>query len=522
MAISFTAAFDVISQQLTLTDTRDYVGEGLLAGVGIFKVTDPLGNVIYENVGFASSSFATGDVIFGTNNTFSTILPASGGSIIEGTYTVEMKNQVTGSIVTELTQSYNYSNPNVTQDVDVSVNIDVPSVLIEDSTVYGAGSSVSRAWTVYYPASLGLADITSSAGSILLQNPTAIYTGGYEAKLISTVVYTVDADATLGTDGHTVNAVFDTIEKFTVDKSTLCEVYSCVLAMENHYQTLLDTDTNEAADCKPRLDHAIRLMNLIMAGIKCGEDVTSLYARLKAVYDNCACAADCACDPSDDDTPTLIASTNPALFNTVVTQGTGITVTPSVSGNTNFFNVAQAGGNTTTFNLTTNTPEEILLTPNNVGQAWAYRIDHAAPDAWQNISSFTDPDFAVITTENFLGSAFAPMRYRTERKYASSGNKSIVRISGSVRINRNSGSFLADDLFTLPGTANTRYRPEFTVEMTATLHTGLGTVPVGVIIRNTGQVQIEDPTDLSTLTPYSGSHFILTIERTFEGVEPIP
>lgn len=528
MAISYISTFDYNNQELVITDTRDYAGEGLAAGVGIFKITDPLGNVIYENAGFATDSFASGDVIFGTSNTFSTALPLSGGVIIEGIYTVIMKNQVTGPVETSLTQTYNYANPTVTQDVDVTINVDVPSILVEDSTAYGSGASLTRAWTVYYPSSLGLSNVTGTAGSILLQAPTDVYTGSYQAKLVTTVSYTVGANAALGTTTHIMSAVFTTTKAFTVDNSTLCAGYACVLAMENHYQSLLTTDVNDAADFKPRLDHAIRLMNLIMAGMKCGEDVTTLYATLKGVYDNCSCSADCACDPTTDDTPTLIAPTCPDLTNTVVVAGSGISVSSATAGSTTTYTVSEAAASTTSVTVDTDTTDELTVTDNSVGQAWDFTITHAAPDPWVEVSSFTTGDFAAVSTEVYIGGTFGPMRYRTERKYVRSDgrNAALVRIEGSMRINRTTGAFLIDDMFTLPGTSGTRYRPQYIVSATAALLTGVeGIIPLSVLILDDGRVLIEDDLDLSTLTPYdtpTNTYFMLNLSVTFEGVEPIP
>jgi len=525
MAISYTANFDYNTQQLVLTDTRDYAGEGLASGVGIFKVTDPLGNVIYKNTGYDSDSFVSGDVIYGTSTTHAVALPLVSGAIVEGVYTVSMKNQVSSPVVeTELTQTYNFANPTATVNIDVTVNINTPSILAEDSTVYGSGASVVRAWTVFYPASLALTSITGTAGSILLQAPTDIYTGSYEAQLVSTVTYTVASDATLGTAAHTMAVVFTTVKKFVVDSSTLCAAYDCVKAMEAHYQTLLSSNTNTAADFKPRLDEAIRLLALILTGISCGQDTSTLYADLKEVYDNCSCDGDCACDPTSNDVPTLITPTSSDLIIYDVAPGTGIDVTPVVVGNTKTWTISLSPSTVFTVALNNGTPDELTITDTSSGNNFAWTISHKAPDPWVEVDSFLDADYVKITTESYLGNDFSPLKYRMERKYTRSDAQSsaLVRLSGQIRLNRTSGAFLADDVFDIPGTTGTRYRPQFVETVQASLFTGTGTVPLGIIIRPDGRVNIEDPTDLSSLTAYSGTYFIVSVEATYEAIEPVP
>lgn len=525
MAISYIANFNYNTQYLILTDTRDYAGEGLAAGVGIFKVTDPLGNVIYKNAGYDTDDYASADVTYGLTTTLSVALPLTSGAIIEGIYTVSMKNQVTGPVETELTQTYNYANPSVTVDIDISVNVETPSVLAEDATVYGSGSSVTRAWEVFYPPSLALSSITGTAGSILLQAPTDIYTGSYQARLISTVSYTIGASATLGTTTHIMSAVFTSIKAFTVDSSTLCASYTCVLAMETHYQTLLSTDNNAAVAFKPRLDHAIRLINLILAGMRCGEDVTTLYATLKGVYDNCSCSADCACDPTDDDSPTLISPNCPDLNITIVAQGTGITVTPVTVGNTTTYTVALAAASTTSVAITSLTPDEITSTDISVGQNFAFEVAHVAPEAWQEVDGFLDANFVKVTTEEYdTGVEYYPVRYRVERKYVRSdlADCAIVRLSGHIRVQKVTGTLLAEEFFDLPGVSGTRYRPENAEFVQATLMTGGAAIATNLIIQPyNGRVIGLGGTDLSTLTPIADSpdYFILSIDHAFEAIK---
>lgn len=489
--------------------------------MGIFKVTDPLGNVIYKNSGYDTDNFSAGDVIYGTNNVFSVSLPLVSSNIVEGIYIVSMKNQVGTPVVeTELTQKYNFANPTATVDIGVTINIETPSILAEDNTVYGSGASVTRTWTVYYPASLALANVTGTAGSILLQAPTDIYTGNYEAKLDSNVTYTIAADATLGTAAHTMLVVWATIKKFSVDSSTLCAAYDCVKAMEAHYQTLKTSNASSAADFKPRLDHAIRLMTLILSGIQCGEDVSDLYADLKEEYDNCSCESDCGCDPTTNDVPTLISPAGDDLLVYQVTAGTGATVTPTSSGNLRSFEVALSPASTPTMSMTNGTPDELTIGDSSVGVNFAYTLSHKAPDPWVEVDSFSNAEYVKISSETYSGADCYPLRYRMERKYTRSDATScaLVRVQGQVRVNKTTGTLAGIfELFTLPGTSGTRYRPAGMEWANAKIMGG-AIQDVQVMIDQAGSVEVLDQVDLSTLTPISSTYFILSIDVTFEGI----
>jgi hypothetical protein len=94
--LRFTISVDKPSKEIVFTDVTDYnYWKGNEYASGLLKITDPVGNVIYENAGYSSNDYTSPDIIAEAdikNAVTGIVMDTDGsGNIIAGEYTIEYK-----------------------------------------------------------------------------------------------------------------------------------------------------------------------------------------------------------------------------------------------------------------------------------------------------------------------------------------------------------------------------------------------------------------------------------------------
>jgi hypothetical protein len=539
-SISVVKNFRPSVEEIQIQDTRDYAGGGITAASSIFKLTDPFGVVFYENSGFATDNFASPDLDYSGapyTDTFSQALPKFNGEPIRGTYLVEMKTQSStgGPSTVETFSPKKYSSgifQNPEPNVTVTIDCFVPSIVVRDTGVYGPGS-LARSWSVAYPASLGLTPLSASTDpTYTITNPTPIYTGDWGAT--HTVVETITvARLMIGnpadTEEYTLIQEGSDTEYFKVNCVDLCVAHTCMKTLWDQYEAVKTSDINLANNLYAKWNEASNLLALLLSAQKCGSsNFNDIYCDFQKVIGE---TVDCGCASTDSTItePALVTGNCSTTLEDVIQAGTGISVASTTSGGQKVWTINSTQINSTSVAVGTDTPDELTVTNNSVGQAWDFTIDHDPPQAWVEFENadYNDSEYVKITSEGtgWTGDAVA-LAYREERRYERSDgrNGAIVRMRGYVRVNLTSGSIAAGDLVDLPAIG--RVRPETPTELQGRL-IGITSPenPVYISIDTDGDILVNCSANLASFSPYtdgSGSYFLLWVNDTYEGLEPIP
>lgn len=329
-SVDFTAEFqlDNATKQIILTDTTDYVGQGIIGGdgpAGIITATGPAG-IFYSNTNFGDADVPA--PLTSPTSTKTIALPIDGsGNILQGTYSVKYTVKlVTGdSSQAEKTtvKSINYTKP--VADVEMTVNLGAPLLTSDDLTDYTIDlitPSIVYDHDIFYPASLSV-DPIQGASKIVTTNVIFIVAGqvlAYTSTVVATTTYDYGDGITV-TDEVTGNGQID------IDgDATVCQLYCCMRAAFNRYLRESTTDSRRAQETLEQLNEASSLLLLLDVSIRCGktEDTNDYALQIKEVLD---CNDDCECG----DEPQLVIGSGSTFGMVVVDEGPGITVV-SVSG----------------------------------------------------------------------------------------------------------------------------------------------------------------------------------------------
>lgn len=395
-AVDFTIKFDQTNDpaNFSLEDTTDYVGDSIaLEDVrGCFtNVEDPLGNIIHANTDFsspdiepASSLIYTGidiptdvndDILEGEYeftygikvdkpitavNTgakrftiagdWVTEISASTSIVVvrstgnDGTYTIStvtLNGSNTEIVVTEVVPNatadgsiqyssqavYSQTNTVTYNDVIAVIDIDVEydcfcgSLTSTDATSYGSTATIlSRTHTVVYPAALEHADVTSSSAVITI---SPIYTKTWTTIIETTVEYAISG----GTIEVTITGSKDTVVDCDL---SLCDISCGVIALENRYTNAQTTNPVLAKTYFEQLTRIFQLVSEFKMQQECGQNdkASETLGKIRTAGDF---TADCGCDDSDEPQQ-IVPLCGSAATSSIVTAGTGISVSASGSG----------------------------------------------------------------------------------------------------------------------------------------------------------------------------------------------
>lgn len=358
-----------------ITDDSPFGAEGIALAdvVGMLKITGPDGSVVYENAGFSADDFSSPDIDHDVQLFLDSVsLPLDvDGNVLVGTYTVEYKIEVVGGTqpgTYSLVKSYEYCYE--APDISITAKTDCFSSILtgEDKTVYdieGATlTSHTRTFTAYAPPTSGLSD-TVSANKVITVTP--ISTKTWTLEVVSDVRYDF-------TDGLcVVDELKESIEHEVICDINLCDIFCCIDKLYNRYARELCVNSVRAEQIKDtQLDPVVMRAVLFRAAIECGQNdkATTYYNEILSISESepgCSCSDETptqvipVCPPSGGSDVVVAVGGNgaitlavnvvgstttytlelaqplkdklDALFNTTLTAGANITITPTIAPN---------------------------------------------------------------------------------------------------------------------------------------------------------------------------------------------
>jgi hypothetical protein len=362
-------------KNFNITDDSPFGAEGISLAdvVGILRITGPNGAVVYENAGFATDDFSSPDIDHDVqlyNDLISLPLDVD-GNVLVGSYTIEYKIEVIGATqpgIYSLVKNYEYCYE--APDVVISAKTDCFSSVLtgEDDTAYdiegATTTSLLRTFTAYAPPTSGLPD-SSTSNKVITVNPIATKTWTLEVS--SDVQYDF-------TDGLCViDTLTESIEHEVICDINLCDIYCCIDKLYQRYARELCVNMNEAERIKyTQLEPVIMRSVLFRMAIECGQNdkATTYYNEILSIAEcepGCSCADETptqvvpVCPPSSSSdvvvavggngaitlAVNIVGSTTTytvelrqdlkdkldALFNTTLTAGANITITPTIAPN---------------------------------------------------------------------------------------------------------------------------------------------------------------------------------------------
>lgn len=414
-----TFQFDLSPKTFKFEDTTDYAaqGVGLSEVTGVLKVIDPAGNTHYNNLDHTDPDIDPDVSRIGVK-TISLPLLAD-GSVMQGQYTITYTVRVAAttidpaydiSVEKKLTLVY------VSPEIDLTLTSDCVTPLLKsvDGTTYLVNSvdpTIVRDHKIIYPASLNKADVTGIGATLetnvfyTIANSTLQHSSSLTSTL--TYIYAVDFIVTDSITGNTYNDV--------ACDAQLCDIYCCLRAEWNRYEDYKNTNKRLADKHLANWHQMIGLSEKIRIALECGKgDHISGY--LATIQNLGNCEAGCGCD---DGVPTLVTGLGGGGTVIVESAGTPIEVTSSISGTTTTYFVKLADATVTKINNLYNSivtaGSGVTITPTVAPNGdISYKVDFTDASVEPDILSFkVDLDFTtssppVITISNVAnyGSAF--------------------------------------------------------------------------------------------------------------------
>ena len=270
---------------------------------GLVKITGPDG-VIYANAGYNNSDYTSPD-ISGTASIWSVAveLPVGDdGLVMPGTYRVDYKISVNGGTSTSYQAVYSYVFA-YTDPVPVIAYVadnKYSTLTLYDNTDYEVGGvspsndlDVGRNWTVKYPPTVALVDVTGKTSPFVV-GPN-IWSGTYAVVLDVILAYDMELwdDAELKTVIYS-NIIGQAAPEVTYD-ACACAFYNCLRLIEKRYQQeLSDGDKVQADRIKTQMNLLTFYFMVYDMAMQCGYDTGWACGKIAeiAMYEGCNCDDD--------------------------------------------------------------------------------------------------------------------------------------------------------------------------------------------------------------------------------------
>lgn len=317
-------------------DQSDVVSQGvaLADATSVFKITDPLSNVIYNNTDHGNPDIAHDVSLI---NSITILLPLDGsGNVLQGEYTIDCEVQDAGgapdkvSVQKKFTLAY--SSPTI--DLQLTADCLQPLLSSQDNTAYrvsGVDPDITRDHKILYPPSTGQADLVG-VGPLLETNILFTVKG---STLQHTSTLTSDLIYDFGNDFFVTDSISGEDPNDVACDAQLCDIYCCVRAEYNRHTSNLNVNASEANTHLANFIQMTSLMEQIEVAQSCGkgEDISEYVDRILKLG-NCEAGCDC-----DDGTPQLVVGLGGGTGGFIVESGGApVIVTSTVNGNiTTFF-----------------------------------------------------------------------------------------------------------------------------------------------------------------------------------------
>ncbi len=306
-----------------IVDITDWASIGVTTGGGytvklLLQIVDPVGQVVYQNTGWATNSYASPDTtLLSLTGPLETLFTYTGTTIpITGVYVFNLKVTVSDGVTPVIaTKSFNIElNPafvpqgtfisaaNLT--LEENYNCSQASYTSVDTTSYTAPSgysfvSVVRTHTVNPPiaaqqpgsAPLGQTPVTADAATIFLSAPlNQLWSGTYSTSLSAVVTYK-------NGNYYTILTADTTAEEPVVCDNSLCKLQCCLNSIITKYLYYKGTNPVEAQRWFSAWEKGVMWFVAIQQELQCdnqikvGQYTASFYADT-----GCDPNCDCGCD----------------------------------------------------------------------------------------------------------------------------------------------------------------------------------------------------------------------------------
>lgn len=324
---SFIAKFryDLTTKQITLTDTTDYIMDGVDPSKVkiVVKAETAAGGVFYNNTNYSLPDI---DPNVSLDSVIVIPLPLDSGSNPANddyTITVTWRDTTSGTdyYIKAETFTLDYSSPIV--DISMTVDCLIPKLEATDNTNYTVGlinPIITRDFKIHYPPSLRKADVTGT-GSILATNTfytLADTTLEHSSSLESTLSYDYGIffieDIVYGSDVIAVSCSGD-----------ICDIFCCKNTLYERFISLKGVNNILANIELQKLLLVSALSELVYSAIRCGKGslVSGYVSEILKIAD---CKSGCGCS---DGTPQLVVGMGGGSNTLSVLAGTGIDVSLS-------------------------------------------------------------------------------------------------------------------------------------------------------------------------------------------------
>jgi len=279
----------------------------------ILQISDPAGQIVYQNTGWVSANFSSPDLYFGsvpvTVTTAKTLLYDANGNLITGTFTVEAQVQVIvdyattpvttyGGGVTNPTLCSDYLQSNLHPAMLFAEDCAHANMTVSDATVYGAYTSITRSITVTPPVEATQSPFTASSNSVLVTNLWS--PAPYQGQINNVVTYTTGDTVTISYINYFQNHDTD------CDQS-LCELSCCLRQLYVDMMANAGVNTTVFNTYKNRLDAGIEIYILCQSALACSRQ-SEVEDLKKQFYKVTGCSTTCGCGCSDKPSPVVPVS----------------------------------------------------------------------------------------------------------------------------------------------------------------------------------------------------------------------
>ena len=386
--INFDAKFryDLATKQIVVTDTTDYTTAGVSTSnvTVIIKAETVGGGTFYNNVNHSVPDI---DPNTSLDSTIVIPLPLDGSSLpVHDTYIITLEWQDTTGVAYEVTLAKNFTLDYVSPIVDIDMEVDCLSPLLSaiDNTNYtidGIDPTIVRAFAIHYPPSTPTADVTGTGATLT----TNVFYTVSDSTIEHSSSLTSDLEYDFGGGFIVIDEVIGSDVVQVSCDGDVCTIYCCMKTVLDKYNAVKGKNgALETIEYKKLVVVSVLSQFAFMA-MRCNrnKDVSAFISSLLEIAE---CNVGCGCTDGEPQLVTglgisgtsisvvagsgisvsvagsvytvSLSSANlaklSAMYNSVVTAGTNITVTPTT--------VVASGVTTTTYNVAaTDTIPDILL-----------------------------------------------------------------------------------------------------------------------------------------------------------------
>jgi len=264
--LTYKYTFNLITEKICLEDETDWSSLGFTVGTDVFKylfkITSPLGAVVYETTGFSTDNYSSPDIA----DICKDLPTVTSGEPMVGEYIVEIKVDVNGTDQFTSTKTAKLCEKSlISENLEVNVNCDTSSIQTVDRNNYGVFDTIVREHNLFYPSALEEDPSTTTTAQ---NDVTPIYTGTWAVKVEATVTY-------LLSEGVYLVKLYETSKEFKVDcDSSLCKFLCCFTKYRARLIATMKTNSALAATMRLNYGLAFDEWNLARQMKSCGKEVS--------------------------------------------------------------------------------------------------------------------------------------------------------------------------------------------------------------------------------------------------------